>query len=117
MQLEYNISKEQYRLLTQAGVCNGVGGEGNNIEELILLNLRAIPGYKVKYCNLLIEDIRSIAREHDIQFFLQLGFYWSNYKFAKKIYHLTRWGQGKRFIIACIIFRVLNTYGKKFYYK
>lgn len=117
MKLEYNISKEQYELLAQAGICNGVGGEGSNIENLILMNLKAIPWYDEYYINLLLEDLRSLWREHDIQYFLQLWFYMSNFKFARKLYRLTNWWQGKRLLMAYFAFRILNSYGKQFYYK
>jgi hypothetical protein len=115
--LEYNISEEQKNFLRQAWLTNGIGWEWQNIEKTLLSLIELIPWYDVEHAESLLADLRCLAVEHDLQYFLKLGFYWSNYKFARKLYYLTNWWQGKRFTVSVVAFYTLNKYGKVFYNK
>ncbi len=114
--LEYNLTKKQISLLRKAGIYNGVGWEGENVEGVILQNIKLLPWYDESKAERLLEDIRSLAVEHDIQFYFKMWFYKSNLKFAIKIYKILHWSTGKRISVAIIAFILLNRYGKKFYY-
>lgn len=113
--LEYNLTQEQISFLRQAGIYNGVWWEWQNIESIILQNIELLPWYDPEKAEALLEDIRSIAVEHDIQFYFKMWFYKANFKFAKKLFHLLHWSPWKRFAISLIAFILLNRYWKKFY--
>lgn len=114
--LEYNLTEYEKSCLDKAGVINGIGGEGQNIEKILLQNIELLPGYDINKAERLLEDIRELSVEHDIQYFFKTGFYSANYKFAKKLFHLLHWSGYKRFAIALIAFIILNKFWKKFYF-
>lgn len=115
--LEYNISDEQKEFLRLAGFINGIGWEWQNIEKTLVSLIELIPGYNLEHAESFLSDLRAIWIEHDIQYALRLGFYWSNYKFSRKLYYLTNWWKWKRFAVALATFYTLNKYGKVFYNK
>lgn len=114
--LEYNLSEYEKDCLFKCWIINGIGWEWQNIEKALLANIELLPNFDQNKAEALIEDMRAIADEHDIQFRLKLGFYRSNFKFAKKLFFLLHWSPIKRFAISLIAFILLNRYGKKFYY-
>lgn len=114
--LEYNLTEHEKTCLFQCWIINGIGGEWQNIEKILMENISLIPSYDDSNAKQLIEDIRCIADEHDIQYRLKLWFYLSNYKFAKKLFHLLHWSWYKRFAISAIAFIILNRFWKKFYF-
>ncbi len=115
--LEYNFTNEEKKALRDCWIANGIGGEWQNIEKTILALVEAIPGYNPEKAQYLVNDIKELSIEHDVQFRLQLGFYISNYKFARKLYHLTHWGKWKRFLVFLWVLYTLCVYGKPFYKK
>ena len=115
--LEYNFTNEEKKALRDCWIANGIGGEWQNIEKTILALVKAIPGYNPEKAQYLVNDIKELSIEHDVQFRLQLGFYISNYKFARKLYHLTHWGKWKRFLVFLWVLYTLCVYGKPFYKK
>lgn len=112
--LEYHLSEHEKTCLFQCWIINGIGGEGQNIEDILMQNICLVDGFDTSRAEALINDIRKIADEHDIDFRLKLWFYKANYKFSKKLFHLLHW-TSKRLAIALICFIILNRYGKKFY--
>ena len=113
--LEYHLLEWEKKHLRNARIINGIGGEWKNIEKIFLANIEMLPWFDKNKAEYLLEDIRAIAYEHDIQFRFRLGFYWSNFKFAKKLFHLLHWSPVRRFSIALIAFILLNRHGKEFY--
>ena len=113
--LEYHFTEEEKQALLSCWIANGIGGAGNNIEKTILALVEALPWYDTNKSKALVNDIKELSFEHDIQFRLQLGFYYSNYKFARKLYYLTHWGKSKRFAIFLWVLYTLNKYSKPFY--
>ena len=114
--LEYNLTQKQKLALKKTGIVNWVGWEGQNIESTILAVIELIPGYDDGKANKLLDDIRECAIEHDIQYFFKMGFHKSNWKFARKLYHLTHWAKSKRIFVFFAVLYTLTVYGKPFYY-
>jgi len=115
--LEYNLTDKEKTALKQAGIINWVGGEWQNIEKTILALIELIPWYNQVKANKLLDDIRECSVEHDIQFFFKMGFFISNWKFARKLYHLTNWWKAKRKLVFLWVLYTLTVYGKPFYNK
>lgn len=113
--LEYHFTEEEKQALLSCWIANGIGGAGNNIEKTILALVEQIPWYDPDKAQSLVSDIKELSFEHDIQFRLQLGFYISNYKFARKLYYLTHWGKAKKFLVFLWVLYTLCVYGKPFY--
>ncbi len=113
--LEYHFTEEEKQALTSCWIANWIGGEWHNIEKTILALVEQIPWYDPDKAQSLVSDIKELSIEHDTQFRLQLWFYLSNYKFAKKLYYLTNWGKSKRFLVFLWVLYTLNKYGKPFY--
>lgn len=113
--LEYHFTEEEKKSLLSCWIANGIGGEWNNIEKTIIALVELIPWYDPDKAQSLVNDIKELSFEHDIQYRLQSGFYWSNYKFSRKLYRLTHWGKAKRFLVFLSVLYTLNTYGKPFY--
>ena len=108
--IEYPLTPLQKHHLREAQIINGIGGEGENIEWILMENIKLITRYDKDKAESLLNDIRELSYDHDLQYFLKLGFYKSNYKFAKKLFHLLHWSPLKRFAIACIAFIILNRF-------
>lgn len=115
--LEYNLSEHEKTCLYQCWIINGVWGEGQNIETVLLANIELLPWYDIDKAKQLLDDLREIATEHDIQFKFKMWFYKANFKFAKKLFHLLHWSGYKRFAISLLAFILLNKYGKPYYNK
>lgn len=113
--LEYHFTEEEKQALLSCWIANGIGGSGKNIEKTILALVEQIPWYDPDKAQSLVSDIKELSFEHDIQFRLKLGFYWSNYKFSRKLYHLTNWWLSKRFLVFLWVLYTLNKYWKPFY--
>ena len=113
--LEYHFTEEEKQALLSCWIANGIGGSGNNIEKTILALVEQIPWYDPDKAQSLVSDIKELSFEHDIQFRLKLGFYISNYKFARKLYYLTHWGKAKKFLVFLSVLYTLNKYWKPFY--
>lgn len=113
--LEYHLLDHEKTCLYQCGIINGIWGQGKNIEAILLANIELLPWFDQNKSEALLEDIRAIADEHDIDYRLQLWFYKANYKFAKKLFFLLHWSGIKRFAIATIALILLNKHWKVFY--
>ena len=114
--LEYNLTEHEKTCLFQCGITNGIGGEGKNIEKALFENIKLLPWYDPKKAHDLIDDIRELSVEHDIQYTFKMWFYRSNFKFAKKLYLLLHWSGWKRLWVAFIAFLILNKCWKKLYF-
>lgn len=115
--LEYHFTEEEKQALVSCWIANGIGWEWQNIEKTILALVEALPWYDPEKAQSLVNDIKELSIEHDCQFRLQLGFYISNYKFARKLYHLTHWWKSKRILVFLWVLYTLCVYGKPFYNK
>ena len=72
--LEYNLTEKEKTALKQAGIINWVGWEWQNIEKTILALIELIPWYNQAKAKKLLDDIRELSVEHDIQFFFKMWF-------------------------------------------
>ena len=90
--LQYHISDIERKSLYLCGFINGVGGAGQNIEFVLMSNMELLAGYDEEKSYALLQDIKLISEEHDIDYRLKLGFYKANYNFSRKLYHLLHWG-------------------------
>ena len=115
--LEYNLSEHEKTCLYQCGIINGIGGEGQNIENILRSNIELLPWFDNSKAEALISDMKKLSEEHDIQYKFKMWFYLSNYKFSKKLFHLLHWWWAKRFAIFLIALILLNRYWKPFYNK
>ncbi len=116
--LEYNLSYEEKKALYECWICNWIGGKWANIENLIENILEILPYFDKKKKTKLIQDMIELANEHDIQTRFKMWFTKSNYKFAKKVYHLLHWCKFKhRIWFAFVIFILMQRLGKTYYFK
>lgn len=113
--LEYNFTNEEKKALRDCWIANGIGGDWQNIEKTILALVESIPWYDPEKAKQLVDDIRELSIEHDMQFRMKLGFFRSNYKFSKKLYKLTHWWTWKRILVFLGALYTLCVYGKPFY--
>ena len=114
--LEYNLSDSQKQALKSAWIINWVWWEWQNIESTILALFELIPWYNHDKATKLLSDIRECSVEHDIQYFFCMWFHSANFKFARKLYHLTHWWKAKRIFVFLWVLYTLTVYGKPFYY-
>lgn len=115
--LEYNLTEHEETRLFQCGITNGVWVEGRNLERLIYEMVKVIEWWDHNKATAFLNDVRKLSEEHDIQYKFKMWFYRSNYKFAKKLFHLLHWWWVKRFAIFLIALILLNRYWKQFYNK
>jgi hypothetical protein len=114
--LEYNLTEREKIALFEAWIINGIGGEWQNIEAVLRANIELLPWYDNNKADSLFKDIQELAVEHDIQFKFKMWFRYSNYKFAKKLFHILHWSSfWKRLAVAIIAYILLTRYWKKFY--
>lgn len=120
--LEYNFNPLEIEGLLSSGIINGCGWSWgfkfDNIVPIIIEEIKKIKGFNPKKLEKFINDVKKICYEHDIDFRLKRGFYYSNFKFAFKLYKLLKkWvSRKKRIWIAFFAFTLLNIWGKKYYF-
>lgn len=119
--IEYPLTPHQKHHLRMAWIINGIGGEWKNIEQDLMDGIKLIPWFDENKAESLLEDIRELSVDHDIQYFFHLGFRKANYKFAKKLFFLLKWspisGFLKRLAIALTAYILLNRLWRKHYEK
>lgn len=113
--LEYNLSEHEETSLFQCGITNWIGGKDRNVEKFIYEMVKAVVWWDDQKALEFVWDVRKISSEHDLQFRFKMGFYWSNFKFARKLYHLLHWNK-KRFAIAVGVYILLNKEWKQSYF-
>jgi hypothetical protein len=114
--LSYKLNTEQINLLKQSGIYNWIGGEWENIEDLLVMAIELIPWFDIVKTEKLVDDMRQLAVRHDIEYYFKLGFYIANFRFAKWLFHLLHWSSFlKRLWVALIAFKILNKFWKKHY--
>lgn len=113
--LPFSLSVDQMLLLEQAGICNGCGWEGKNIDKQLRAMIEILPWFDESKVDALFNDIRKICFAHDADFFFKRGFYLSNFVMCLRIYKLLKWWWFKRVIISISLFLSLNKYWKTFY--
>ena len=114
--LEYNLTELEEIKLFQCQIINGIGGEDQNLEKMIYEMVKVVEWWDDTKATSFLDDVRKISMEHDCQYRFRMGFYWSNFKFARKFYHLMHWNK-KRLAIAIGVYILLNKLWKKFYFK
>ena len=121
--LEYNLNTKEIYWLKYWEIINWCWWKGwQDFNKILKDNLALIKWFDIKKQNYLFYDIRLICDEHDVEFRFKKWFYMSNFRFAKKIYKLLtlakkKWITKKEaFIIASIVFVLLNRFWKEFYF-
>jgi hypothetical protein len=114
----YQLTDKEIQWLYYSEIVNGCWWKwGVNFDTILKQNIQLIPGFNEHKSEQLMQDIRMICFEHDIDFRFKKWFYKANYRFAKKMFKLLTWATPKqRFWIAALCFYFLNKYGRKFYY-
>lgn len=69
--------------------------------------VKVVEGWDDQKATVFLDDVRKLSSEHDIQWRFKMGFYWSNFKFARKLYRLLHWNK-KRLAIALGVYILLN---------
>ena len=113
--LPFSLSVDQMLYLEQAGICNGCGGEGENIDKQLRAMIELLPWFDESKVDALFNDMRKICFAHDADFFFKRGFYLSNFIMAKRVFHLLHWAGWKRIFVATCLFYALSRYWKPFY--
>lgn len=113
--LEYNLTEHEETRLFQCGITNGVWVEGRNLERLIYEMVKVVEWWNDRKATSFLNDVRKLSAEHDVQYRFKMGFYWSNFKFARKLYHLLHWNK-KRLAIAIGVYILLNKEWKQSYF-
>jgi hypothetical protein len=114
----YQLTDQEIKALYYWEIINWCWGKwGVNFDTILKQNIQLIPGFNEQKSEQLMQDIRMICFEHDIDFRFWNWFYKANYRFAKKMFKLLTWATPKqRLWIAALCFYFLNKYGRKFYY-
>lgn len=113
-------TKKEMNVAKELNLVNGCGGDGSAFDfDVILEDLEKCKNYKVAFLGTLKKDVQKLCNEHDLDYFLQIGFIKSNFIFCKNIYKLVKsWTKFReRFYIAFILFLLLNIFGKEYYKK
>lgn len=120
--LEYNLTKEEQEALLSCGIINGCWGQwGFNFDKFIDDNICLIPWFKENKKKKFFADLKEICYEHDLDFRLKRGFFYSNFKFVRKIYLLItrakkKWAKKRHaFVWTSVLFILMNRHWKEFY--
>lgn len=116
--LDYDLSSYEKEALLSCWIANGCGWKGGtNFDKILKDNIKYFPWYDPKKANRLLQDLKEICIEHDVDFRFKKGFYSSNYIFAKKIFKLLKkWVSfRRRFWLTLLVFILLCKYWRKFY--
>lgn len=123
--LSYNLTPEEKESCLASGMINGCGADkGFSFDSFIKNNIQFLPNkdhtkeninplYDPEKRKKLLQDLREICYEHDLDYRFQRWFYKSNIVMARKVYKLFHWLPFKyRFTVCSILLWGLNKYGK-----
>ena len=116
-------SDEKIELYKKEWIINGCGGKGSfkfdKIISFVIDFLQKREGYDAEKGKKLKRDINRVCAEHDIDYFLHIWFFKSNFIFAKNIFLLCKnWTSFvEKSFLFIIIFFWLNIFWLKYYLK
>jgi hypothetical protein len=110
------MSNTQIEYFMKNWIINGIWIRWQNLEGIIIDIIRATYRFDEDKSWGLLWDIRQLCFYHDIMYTFKLGFYYSNWWLACKVFKLIDWDIFRRRILVFIwIIIILNKYGKKNY--
>ena len=115
--LSYHLSWEEVEAFLELWIINGCWGEwGFSFDNFIEDNIKYLSYFDDNKVTELRNDLTRICYEHDLEFFLQLGFFKSNWRMTKKVYWILYWVTPfKKFAICSVLLILLMRHWKDFY--